>query len=160
MLAALALTTEEFSAHMCVPEGAATVPAFYSAYVAEIQEHVTENATLEFECLWAAREATGTPLSLLSDELSNKIVGLSDAIERDDGLWANVGLREHVLHDAIPRTLADLVGGPAAIIARLPTNYLRALFGSRLASRFVYESGLHAPEFAFFTFASKLAARA
>ncbi len=78
-------------------------------------------------------------------------------------------LRTRVLREAIPTPLATLVGGPDVIIGRLPEvrtfvrfeprsprtfcivqNYLRALFGSRLASRFIYASGIETPAFAFF----------
>jgi len=33
---------------------------------------------------------------------------------------------------------------------QVPENYLRAIFGSYLASRFVYEYGISASQFAFF----------
>ena len=156
VLAALALTDEEFAEHMAVPVGCAELPAFYASYVAEIQETVKLNATLEFEALWREREATGKLLSELSDELSTKIVNMSDAIERSEALWGNVALRQKLLHDAVPRTLANLVGGADVVCSRLPEVYLRALFGSRLASRFVYEVGLHGSEFAFFEFVARL----
>lgn len=38
---------------------------------------------------------------------------------------------------------------------QVPDNYLRAIFGSYLASRFVYEYGVSASQFAFFDFMSK-----
>lgn len=84
MLAALALTDAEFTAHMCVPAealaalehgagaprapGAPAPPPFYERYVAEVQAKVVENATLEFECLWQEHRRSGTPISILSDQ--------------------------------------------------------------------------------------------
>ena len=53
------------------------------------------------------------------------------------------------------QTLVALVGSLDATIARIPDKYCRAVFGSRLASRFIYEHGLNTPEFAFFEFVSK-----
>lgn len=94
-------------------------------------------------------------MSILSDKLSVKITQLSARIEESESLWSNESLRVVTLRDAIPKTLATLVGTTEDVILRLPENYLRALFGSRLASRFIYEHGLNTPEFAFFEFVSK-----
>jgi glutamate dehydrogenase len=162
VLAALALTDDEFTQHMCCAgggghgssggAGAQAVPAFYQAYVAEVQALIEQNAALEFECLWRERGRTGQPLSSLSDTLSTRITQLSARIEGSDSLWANASLRQRVLRDAVPRTLAGLVGGADVILKRLPDNYTRALFGSRLASRFIYAAGLTTPEFAFWEY--------
>jgi len=61
-----------------------------------------------------------------------------------------------VLRDALPKTLTELVGGYDVVLGRLPENYLRALFGSRLASRFIYESGLATDEFSFYSYLDSL----
>jgi glutamate dehydrogenase len=53
------------------------------------------------------------------------------------------------------QTLVTLLGGLDRVTARIPPKYCRAIFGSRLASRFVYQCGLETPEFAFFEFVSK-----
>jgi glutamate dehydrogenase len=90
------------------------------------------------------------PPSLPLAQLSIKITDLSQSVEKSDSLWRNKALRDAVLRDALPSTLVELVGGADVVISRLPENYLRALFGSRLASRFVYSAGLQTPEFAFF----------
>jgi glutamate dehydrogenase len=42
---------------------------------------------------------------------------------------------------------------------QVPDNYLRAIFGSYLASRFVYEYGVSASQFAFFDFMNKRMAK-
>lgn len=96
------------------------------------------------------------PLPLILPQLSVKITDLSASIERSDSLWHNAPLRASVLRDALPAAIVDLVGGADVAIGRLPENYLRALFGSRLASRFVYAAGLHTPEFAFFEYVDAL----
>ena len=89
-------------------------------------------------------------------QLSIKITDLSSSIETSDSLWHNTALRNSVLRDALPASLVALAGGADVVISRLPENYLRALFGSRLASRFVYAAGLNTPEFAFFEFVDEL----
>lgn len=38
---------------------------------------------------------------------------------------------------------------------QVPENYLRAIFGSYLSSRFIYEKGINASQFAFFSFMSE-----
>jgi glutamate dehydrogenase len=42
---------------------------------------------------------------------------------------------------------------------QVPDNYLRAIFGSFLASRYIYEYGVSASQFSFFDFMSKRVAR-
>ena len=57
------------------------------------------------------------------------------------------------------QSLASLLRGADKALSRLPENYKRALFGSRLASRFVYKYGMDPPsgsEFAFFSFVDNL----
>lgn len=178
VLAAMALNDVEFAQHMCVPRtagagaGAApahagahggdgpqgpdglplALPAFYRRYVAEVQAIIEANAAAEFECLWREHARTGTPFTLLSDQLSAKIVSLSTNIERSESLWANTRLRQLVLSSALPRSLTELVGGYETLVGRLPEHYLRALFGSALASRFVYASGLGTSEFSFYEY--------
>jgi glutamate dehydrogenase len=42
---------------------------------------------------------------------------------------------------------------------QVPDNYIRAIFGSYLASRFVYTYGINASQFAFFEFMNKRMAK-
>lgn len=128
------------------------LPAFYRRYVGEVQAIIEANARAEFECLWREHGRTGTPFTLLSDQLSAKIVSLSTSIERSESLWANARLRSTILSSALPASLTELVGGYEALVARLPEHYLRALFGSALASRFVYAAGLGTSEFSFYEY--------
>eukprot|EP01102_Stenamoeba_stenopodia_P004507 TRINITY_DN147_c0_g1_i1.p1 TRINITY_DN147_c0_g1~~TRINITY_DN147_c0_g1_i1.p1 ORF type:complete len:947 (+),score=276.37 TRINITY_DN147_c0_g1_i1:400-3240(+) len=155
VLAALALSDDEFAQHMSVQQkdGQTTVPQFYENYVKEVQHIIEENARLEFDCIWREYELTKTARSILSDLLSTKINNLNDQI-RVSPLWDNEKLREKVLALAIPKTLINLLG-LSTVVSRVPDNYLRAIFGAYLASRYVYECGLNSPEFAFFTFIRK-----
>lgn len=150
VFSALALNDEEFSEHMMVK---GSTPDFHKAYVADVHQKIEENARLEFECLWREHEKTGHHRCILSDELSKKINDLNDQIQISP-LWDNEKLRTKILSEACPKTLLDRVG-LEKIIQRVPETYMRAIFGSSLASKFVYECGIHSPEFAFFTFVQK-----
>ncbi len=152
VLAALSLTDDEFGRMMQVsPDGVA--PPFYQAYVRAVQEVIERNARLEFECLWREKEARPeASLSILSDELSYAILRLNDELEDGHILWDNLGLRRLVLGDALPPLLVEHVGSLDLLLSRLPESYLRAVFGSYLASRFIYAHGITPSQFAFFEF--------
>lgn len=147
VLASLAFDDEGFLKHMCVGQDG-TAPAFYKAYVKEVQETIKRNARLEFEAIWRENHETGIPRSVLSDTLSLAITKLDEELQNTE-LWHNEPLRRSVLRDALPKLLLDKIGLDA-IIERVPDNYLRAIFGSYLASRFVYEFGSSPSQFAFF----------
>jgi glutamate dehydrogenase len=151
VFSALALNDEEFADKMMVKGG--VIPPFHQAYIADVHRKIEENARLEFECIWREHEKSGTPRCVLSDELSRKINELNDQIQTSP-LWDDIKLRNRILSEACPKTLLDLVG-MEKITQRVPETYMRAIFGASLASRFVYECGIHSPEFAFFTFVQK-----
>ncbi|GKZ38677.1 NAD-dependent glutamate dehydrogenase [Aspergillus brasiliensis] len=137
---------------MCIREDG-TVPTFYSEYVKQVQEVIKSNATLEFEAIWREHEQTGLLRSVLSDRLSVAITQLDEELQKTE-LWDNVELRRSVLHDALPNLLLQKIGLDT-ILQRVPENYLRAIFGSYLASRFVYEYGSSPSQFSFFDFMTK-----
>ncbi|KAL1958067.1 hypothetical protein VTO42DRAFT_5107 [Malbranchea cinnamomea] len=152
VLASLSFDDKGFEENMCVgPDG--TKPAFYDAYVREVQEIIKRNATLEFEAIWREHEETGVPRSLISDKLSLAITKLDEELQRSE-LWDKEDLRHAVLKDALPKLLIEKIG-LETILQRIPESYLRAIFGSYLASRFVYEYGSTPSQFAFFDFMSK-----
>jgi len=153
VFSALALNDTEFVEKMMVK---GQMPEFHKAYIADVHHKIEENARLEFEAIWREHEKTKTPRCVLSDELSKKINDLNDQIQKSP-LWDNIKLRNKILSDACPKTLLDFVGLDK-IMERVPETYMRAIFGSSLASRFVYECGIHSPEFAFFTFVQKYTA--
>jgi glutamate dehydrogenase len=158
VLAALALTDEEFAEHMMVKDG--VVPPFYSAYITAVHEIIERNARLEFECLWRENEEQpGRTRSVLSDELSYAILALNIHLQESNTLWENRELRQLILADAIPKLLQEQVGGLEVLMKRLPESYLRALFGSYLASRFVYKHGINPGQFAFYEFMDAYSAR-
>ncbi|KAL2011901.1 hypothetical protein VTN00DRAFT_4619 [Thermoascus crustaceus] len=152
VLASLSFDDKEFEENMCVREDG-SAPEFYQAYVKEVQEVIKKNATLEFEAIWREHEQTGVLRSVLSDRLSVAITKLDEELQKT-ALWDNVELRRSVLQDALPKLLLDKIGLDT-ILQRVPESYLRSIFGSHLASRFVYEYGSNPSQFAFFDFMTR-----
>lgn len=155
VLAALALTDEEFAKNMVVKDG--VVPQFYQEYIKEVHRIIEKNAELEFECIWKEHRRTNKPRSIISDELSLAIVDLNENMQQSV-LWQNVPLRKAVLRDAFPQLLLDRLGLDT-LLERIPESYVRAIFGSYLASRFVYKYGTQPSQFAFFEFVNPFFAK-
>ena len=151
VLAALSFDDPDFLEHMCVKDG--VTPEFYKAYVKATQETIKRNAALEFEAIWREHAATGKARSIISDELSIAITKLDEELQRSE-LWDNIPLRTALLEEALPNVLLEKVGLDT-ILRNVPDSYLRAIFGSYLASRFIYESGSSPSQFSFFDFMSK-----
>jgi len=158
VLASLSFDDKGFIENMCVSTDG-TVPEFYKTYVKEVQETIKRNARLEFEAIWRDNEVTGIPRSTLSDQLSLAITKLDEGLQNFKELWDNKTLRLQVFKEALPKTLQQKIGLDK-ILQRVPDNYLKAIFGSYLASRFVYEYGATPSQFAFFDFMSKRLASA
>lgn len=152
VLASLSFDDKDFETHMC-HDSRGNAPEFYKAYVKAVQEKIQENARLEFEAIWREHQETGAPRSLLSDKLSQAITTLDEELQHSE-LWDNEQIRRSVLADALPNLLIEKIGLDT-IISRVPDPYLRAIFGSYLASRFVYEYGSSPSQFAFYDFMSR-----
>ncbi|KAI2418971.1 NAD-dependent glutamate dehydrogenase [Ophidiomyces ophidiicola] len=152
VLASLSFDDKGFEENMCIGEDG-NAPEFYNAYVREVQETIKRNATLEFEAIWRENEQTGVSRSILSDTLSVAITTLDEELQKSE-LWDNLALRKAVLKDALPKLLQEKIGLDT-MLERVPDNYLRSIFGSYLASRFVYQYGSTPGQFAFFDFMSK-----
>jgi glutamate dehydrogenase len=151
VLAALALSEEEYIQHMCVKDG--KTPEFYEKYVVEVQNKIADNARQEFECIWNEHERTGVYRCLLTDQLSIKINTLTQEV-KNSGLWKDEKMRKKILLEALPQTLLGKISIDK-IIERVPTNYLDALLSAHLASRYIYQSGLNPNEFSFYMFMAK-----
>lgn len=152
VLASLSFNEEEFQEHFAVHGG--NIPAFYKTYVGEVHKRIEENASLEFETIWQENMLTQVPRSIVSDNLSNKINELNDSIQLSM-LWNNVSLRKAVFRDYCPAPLLELVG-LENLLQRIPDNYLRAIFGAHIASRFVYKNGMQSNEVGFFEFINRI----
>ena len=150
VLASLSFDDEGFLANMCIGTDG-TVPEFYKSYVKEVQTTIQNNARLEFEAIWRENEKTKTPRSQLSDTLSTAITKLDEELQNFQELWTNTVLRQKVLKEALPKTLQAKLG-LEKIVQHVPEKYLKSVFGSYLASRFVYEYGATPSQFAFFDF--------
>jgi glutamate dehydrogenase len=148
VLASLSFTDDEFLEHMCVKDG--VIPPFYTRYVENVQRIIKQNATLEFEAIWSEHSRTKTPRSILSDEISLEIIKLDEELQKTT-LWDNISLRKTIMAEALPETLLEQLGLDT-ILSRVPVAYLKAIFGSYLASRFIYLHGIGASQFAFFDF--------
>lgn len=147
VLASLSFDDAGFIENMCTkPDG--SLPEFYKQYVKQVQEIIKRNAALEFEAIWREHEETDVPRSILSDKLSNAIVQLDEQLQQSE-LWNDSRLRKSVLSDALPQLLLEKIGFET-MVKNIPDTYLRAIFGSYLASRFVYEFGSSPSQFAFF----------
>lgn len=115
----------------------------YKAYVAEVQKRIHNNAAQEFKQLWQLRLSTGTPISELSNVLSQTINKVNDDLINSTELWENdLKLRNYLLlNKIIPKLLVD-VAGPEDILKNIPVSYLKALLSSYLSSSFVYQFGI------------------
>ena len=104
---------------------------------------------MEFEAIWREHEITGERRSILSDTLSVAITKMDEELQKST-LWDDVPFRHSVLSEALPTLLLEKIG-LKTILDRVPDNYLRAIFGSFLASRFIYKHGINASQVAFFS---------
>ncbi|KAM6506803.1 NAD-dependent glutamate dehydrogenase [Fusarium falciforme] len=146
VLASLSFDDAGFIENMCVgADGAA--PQFYKDYVKQVQLRIQENARLEFEAIWREHEETGIARSILADKLSVTITDLDEKLQHSD-LWDNERIRLSVLKDALPALLLQKIG-LETMVSLIPESYLRSIFGSYLASRFVYQFGSSPSQIAF-----------
>ncbi|KAI0462822.1 hypothetical protein LJB42_003625 [Komagataella kurtzmanii] len=156
VLAALSFNDEGFLSNMCLDPKTGVKPEFYQEYVKQVQKVIVANAESEFESLWALNKETGKPLSDLSNDLSIAINDLADQLSSSEELWNDdLSFRNAVLQDALPPLLLEKIG-IESIVNRVPVNYLKALFATRLASRFVYTRGIDANPARFLEFISSL----
>jgi len=151
VFASLALTDEEYNELMCVRSR--EVPVFRTLYIEEILDIIRENASLEFELIWKENEKTGKPRAVISDLVSEKINNITDAIYASE-LFNDEKLFRKIIKCCCPKILVEKVGF-AAVLERVPDSYLKSIFASRLASRYVYRYGLGADEIDFLNFINK-----
>ncbi len=152
VLASLALNDKEYEELMCVHDGKSS--SFREAYIKEILQLIRENARLEWAIIWQENERRGIPRCVLSDLISEKIIQIKDAINASE-LYQDKKLFRRVSSCCLPDILVKKVGFNT-LLRRIPANYLRALFSSHLASRYVYEYGLEANEVNFTSFLNNL----
>jgi glutamate dehydrogenase len=133
---------------MCVKKG--RISPFRKRYIQEILDIIKENAGQEFDIIWKENEAKNISRSILSDLISEKINDVADSIYAS-GLFKDKDLFEKVIKCCCPSVIMEQEGFEN-ILARIPEPYLRAIFASRLSSRYVYKFGLDAGEIDFYNF--------
>jgi len=148
VLSSLVMTDKEWDDLMCVKDGGES--EFRKRYIQEILGTIRENARMEFEIIWEEHARKGIPRAVLTDLISEKINNIKDSIRESD-LFHDKALLKKVIETGVPKSLLELVG-TNRILNKLPENYLRALFASLLAARYVYKHGLDANEVDFYRF--------
>ena len=152
VLASLALTDEEYQSLMAVHDG--VISEFRRHYVEEIIHKIRSNARLEFLALKRERDRTGVPSAILSDQLSQKINRMADAIQASD-LGSDQKLMRALVEDYCPDTLVKKIG-ITRILERVPPAYVAAIVAKHMASTYVYLKGLQAAEVEFLTFVEQV----
>ncbi|HOV39436.1 MAG TPA: NAD-glutamate dehydrogenase [Spirochaetales bacterium] len=150
--ASLAFTDDEFDQHLRVQDG--NNPLFRQAYVDAIIQRIKENARLEFELLWKEWKQTGTPLTVLSNRVSEKINKITDAV-RESSLVQNSKIVQKVIEIYTLAPLLELLG-VERILERVPSPYIAAITATKIATDYVYSRGLQANEVDFADFISAL----
>ncbi|KAF6063746.1 Glutamate/Leucine/Phenylalanine/Valine dehydrogenase family protein [Candida albicans] len=142
VLASLSFDDKGFLENMCVDPETKAKPQFYQDYVKDVQKIIVGNADSEFEALWKLKAETGTPFTILSDKLSVAINKLGDELANSKELWNDdIEFRNAVLLDSLPPLLLEKVG-IENVLSRVPEAYLKAIFATHLASKFVYSRGI------------------
>jgi len=152
VLASLALTDDEYEKWLWEKKG--NIPEFRKNYVNDVLNIVRQNARMEFEVLWKEHQSSKVPLAILTDQLSDKINKLTDAIH-DSELCKNETIVKLVVTNHCPPTLVNTLG-IETILERVPENYIQAIVSSWLGSNFIYQYGLQADEIDFYQFLKDL----
>lgn len=152
VFASLALSDDEYEKYLCVKKN--KVPLFRKKYVAEILRIIRSNSDLEYRAIEKEHKLTRTPRVIITDLLSDKINDITDSIFSSE-LYKDKNIFKNVISGYCPRVLLELVGWDE-LLQRVPAAYLRAIFASRLASKYVYSCGLDANELDFFNFIKHL----
>jgi len=148
VFASLALSDEDYETLMCVRRG--RINPFRKRYIHEIINIIKENASLEFDIIWKENEEKKIPRSILSDLISEKINQVADSIYASE-LFKDKDLFKKVIECCCPSVIIGHEGFEN-ILERIPEPYLKAIFASRLSSRYVYKFGLDAGEINFYHF--------
>ncbi len=151
VFASLALSDEEHDKWMCVHNNKVT--PFREQYIKQILRIIKENASLEFNLIEKEHGKTNIPRSVLTERISDKINQVTDAVYASE-LYKNEEFFKAVVKGCCPDVLIKQVGFDA-VMERVPVLYLRAIFASRLASRYVYSFGLEANEIDFLNYVNQ-----
>lgn len=148
VLASLSFDDQGLTENMCVNPKTGKISQFYQQYVWEAERKIRDNSRLEFEAIWREYEQTGNHPSVIAMNISVAIAALDEKLQCSE-LWANKAIQRVVLQEALPALLLKKIG-LTTIMSRVPESYLRSIFSSHLASRFIYEFGSEPSQFAFY----------
>eukprot|EP00930_Biecheleria_cincta_P019369 TRINITY_DN147_c0_g1_i4.p1 TRINITY_DN147_c0_g1~~TRINITY_DN147_c0_g1_i4.p1 ORF type:complete len:1150 (-),score=209.95 TRINITY_DN147_c0_g1_i4:133-3582(-) len=158
VFAALALPVDVHSRLMCYnPKSDKEPPEFYETYVQQIKDIIVENARQEFRAIWACSKA-GMEKVEATKQISSKITKMQDTIMakmQDLKGEERENLVRRVMRLAMPPIMVDQIG-IEQILQAVPQNYIFAMVGAWIASRFVYQNGINASEVSFFFFLRSL----
>lgn len=159
VFAALALPDADHGSLMTYDSaGDSEPPEFYSKYVQEILDVISENAKKEFAAIWKANQQDGILKIEATQRLSAQINSMTDSIHSqfEQMSESERGLLVHsVLSRAVPPIMVERLG-VEGIIKHVPQNYVRSLVAAWIASRYVYQHGIGASEVSFFFFMNSL----
>lgn len=142
VFASLALSDAQYDKWMRVKENKAS--DFRKEYIKQILRIIKENAALEFNLIEREHDKKIIPRAVLSELISDKINNVTDAVYASD-LNKDEVFFKSVIKGCCPDVLVKHVGFKA-VVERVPDLYLKAIFASRLASRYVYRFGLDSNE--------------
>jgi len=156
VFSALALSVQDHTEHMSYdPDQRNEPPEFYRTYVKQILEIVIDNAKCEFKAIWEANRQDHVPKIEATRRLSIKINRMSDSIqEMYKTTMSDIekdSLTRSVLQRAVPPLMLSRLGLDN-LLESVPSNYIGAMVGAWVASRFVYEHGINASEVSFYFF--------
>ncbi len=104
VFASLALSDSEYEEHLCVKKG--RIPAFRKKYIQEILEIIRTNASHEYHAIQKENLKTNTPRSVLSDQISDKINAVTDAVYASE-LFKDRKLFRSVIQCCCPSVLIE-----------------------------------------------------
>eukprot|EP00933_Yihiella_yeosuensis_P039063 TRINITY_DN3299_c0_g2_i1.p1 TRINITY_DN3299_c0_g2~~TRINITY_DN3299_c0_g2_i1.p1 ORF type:complete len:1023 (-),score=174.88 TRINITY_DN3299_c0_g2_i1:218-3232(-) len=158
VLAALALGDDHASLMCYQPLKGEKAHQFYQDYVKQIQAIIIENAKQEFRAIWKINQEKGISKVEATKLVSQKINAMQDSIihyYNDMTAEERELLIKQVLKLAVPPLMIQHVG-VAGIMEHVPSNYISAIVGAWVGSRFVYTEGVDASEVSFFFFLRSL----
>jgi len=159
VFSALALSIEEHTDLMTYdPSCGADPPDFYRQYVQQILQIITDNAKQEFHAIWKSNSQSGLSKVEATQKISLHINQMQDNIQQHISRISTTEretLVRRVLKLAVPPLIVQHIGIDG-IIKRVPENYIHAIVGAWIASRYVYRHGVRGSEVAFFLFMREL----
>jgi len=162
VFAALALSVEDHTALLTYnPEEGGEPPEFYEVYVQQILETIVNNAKQEFRAIWQCNCTEGISKVEATRRLSSKINQMCDSIQENFSSVMSEDERKQLVRTVLLRAVPPLMIqriGIEGVLKRVPPNYVGAIVGAWVASRFVYQHGINASEVSFFSFMRSLLA--